>query len=195
MIQARLYTVKQIITHNYQGNHQNFNPSLILKQLWLMFIGMKQKKFFFSKANFKMADSKTDFFKMFNSQKKSWIVPCVGMIGAIPWLTKSWIEKYITPYESWNNPTRCCRRSFGLLTQVRSYVYLIQDSVSHRIGNPVWFYNRTNHFFNTKISSRYVLDNTICLLLSYSHTGLIDAKGIDVAQPIWLCINHSNMAQ
>ena len=23
----------------------------------------------------------------------------------------------------------------------------------------------------------------------------VDAKGIDVDQPIWLCINHSNMAQ
>ena len=30
------------------------------------------------------------------------------------------------------------------ITQVRSFVFLIQDSVSHRIGNPVW--NRTNHF-------------------------------------------------
>ena len=35
-------------------------------------------------------------------------------IGAIPWLTASWIEKYITPHESWNNPTRRRRRSFGL---------------------------------------------------------------------------------
>ena len=67
-------------------------------------------------------------------------------------------------------------------TLVRRYVFTIQDSVSHRIGNPVyrgflvlgcvWIYNRTNHFFHTKISSHYVLDNTIWLLLLYSHTGL-----------------------
>ena len=44
-----------------------------------------------------------------------------------------------------------------VLTQVRSYVFSIQDSVSHRIGNPVWIYNRTAHFFYTTISSHYVL--------------------------------------
>ena len=59
-----------------------------------------------------------------------------------------------------------------VLTQVRSYVFSIQYSVSHRIGNPVWIYNRTDHFFHTTISSHYVLDNTTWLLLLYSHTGL-----------------------
>ena len=35
-----------------QDNHQNFVPSLISKNLWLIFIGMKQKKvFFFMKKN------------------------------------------------------------------------------------------------------------------------------------------------
>ena len=57
---------------------------------------------------------------------------------------------------------------------MRSYVFSIQDTVSHGIGNPAWIYNRTNHFFHTKISSHYVLDNTICLLLLYSHTGLFN---------------------
>ena len=60
-----------------------------------------------------------------------------------------------------------------VLTQVRRYVLSIQYSVSHRIGNPVWIYNRTNHFFHTKVSSHYVLDNTIWLLLLYSHIGLV----------------------
>ena len=59
-----------------------------------------------------------------------------------------------------------------VLTQVRSYVFSIQDSVSHRIVNPVWIYNRTDHLFHTTISSHYVLDNTIWLLLLYSHIGL-----------------------
>ena len=60
--------------------------------------------------------------------------------------------------------------------QVRSYVFSIQDSVSHRIGNPVWIYNRSKHFFHSKISSHYVLDNTIWLLLSNSHTGLVNSQ-------------------
>ena len=65
------------------------------------------------------------------------------------------------------------KAEFGIvLTQVRSYVFSIQYSVSHRIGNPVWIYNRTDHFFHTTISSHYVLVNTIWLLLLYSHTGL-----------------------
>ena len=68
---------------------------------------------------------------------------------------------------------------FGIvLTQVRSYVFSIQDSVSHRIGNPVWIYSKTDNFFHTTITSHYVLDNTIWLLLLYSHTGL-DEIGSD----------------
>ena len=54
---------------------------------------------------------------LFISQNASmWTGWCgsVVSIGAIPWLTESWIEKYITPHESWNNPTRRRRRSFGL---------------------------------------------------------------------------------
>ena len=61
-----------------QGNHQNFNPSLLLKTLWLIFMGMKQKKS-------KITDSKkTEFFYSANSQyffsKISWIDPWVSRI-------------------------------------------------------------------------------------------------------------------
>jgi hypothetical protein len=42
-----------------QDNHQNFDPSLLLKTLGLIFIGLKQKNLFFEKKNPKMAaDSK-----------------------------------------------------------------------------------------------------------------------------------------
>ena len=50
--------------------------------------------------------------------------------------------------------------------------FSIQDAVSHGIVNPVWIYNRTDHLFHTTISCHYVLDNTIWLLLLYSHIGL-----------------------
>ena len=40
-----------------QGNNQNFDPSLIPKELWLIFIGLKQKKKNWQ-IKFKMADSK-----------------------------------------------------------------------------------------------------------------------------------------
>ena len=39
-----------------QGNHQNFDPSLLTNKLWHVFMGMKQKKIF------KMADSKKQCF-------------------------------------------------------------------------------------------------------------------------------------
>ena len=41
-----------------QGNHQNFDPSLLANNLWRFFMRIKQKKFLFSKKIFKMADSK-----------------------------------------------------------------------------------------------------------------------------------------
>ena len=52
-----LYTVLHIYTQllfwaGNQGNHQNFDPSLLAKKLWLILMGMKPKK------NSKMADSK-----------------------------------------------------------------------------------------------------------------------------------------
>ena len=40
-----------------QGNHQNFDPSLLTNKLWLVFMGLS-KKFFFWKKKPKMADSK-----------------------------------------------------------------------------------------------------------------------------------------
>ena len=45
-----------------QGNHQNFDPSLLTNKLWLVFMGMKQKKIFFLKKKFKMADWKKGHF-------------------------------------------------------------------------------------------------------------------------------------
>ena len=49
-----LHCIKRDITHSKefsgnQGNHQNFDPSLLLKKLWLIFMGIKQKKIFFLK--------------------------------------------------------------------------------------------------------------------------------------------------
>ena len=54
-----------------QGDHQNFNPSLLPKKLWLIFMGVKQKKilhFFSQNGRLK----KTDFFKTTHSQWKAY---------------------------------------------------------------------------------------------------------------------------
>ena len=67
------YTVQRNITHSKefsgnQGKHHNFDPSILPYKFGLIFIGMKQKFFFFSKKKFKMADSKkSSFFKIANS--------------------------------------------------------------------------------------------------------------------------------
>ena len=63
LITDRKYTVLHMFTQllfcaGNQGNHQNFDPSLQPKKLWLMFMGMNQKKYFFEEKNSKMADSK-----------------------------------------------------------------------------------------------------------------------------------------
>ena len=76
-----------------QGNHQNFEKSLLFHKSGLIFIGIKQIFFFFWKKKFKMAHSKkTSFSSSANSQyffmKISWIGPWVGRIErrALVWL-------------------------------------------------------------------------------------------------------------
>ena len=43
-------------------NHQNFKQSLLSYKCGIIFVGMKEKKFFFEKMKFKMADSKKGHF-------------------------------------------------------------------------------------------------------------------------------------
>ena len=50
----RAYTKLHMFSAGNQGNHQNFNPSLLPKKE-VIFMGMKQKKIFFEKKYFKMA--------------------------------------------------------------------------------------------------------------------------------------------
>ena len=44
-----------------QGNHQNFDPSLLTYNCWLIFMGMKQKKILLKKKS-KWPTQKSDFF-------------------------------------------------------------------------------------------------------------------------------------
>ena len=65
---AWCYTVLHMFTQvlfwaGNQGNHLNFDTSLLPKKLWLIFMGMKQKKIFFWKIKFKMANSKNWVFQ------------------------------------------------------------------------------------------------------------------------------------
>ena len=90
-----------------QGNHQNFEKSLLTNKLWHVFMGMKQKKFFFFwKKKFKMADSKkrskTSFSSSANSQyffmKFSWI----GWAKSIPFAS-------INPTNPRTHPAQFCK--------------------------------------------------------------------------------------
>ena len=68
-----------------QGNHQNFDTSLLTYKCWLIFIAMKQKKNFFLKKKIQNGQlKKRSFFKMANSQylfvKNSWSGPWVSRI-------------------------------------------------------------------------------------------------------------------
>ena len=46
----------------YHHNHKNWVPSILIHNLWLIFIRMKQKKIFFWKIKFKMANSQKGHF-------------------------------------------------------------------------------------------------------------------------------------
>ena len=72
---------------------QNFDPSLLTNKLWLIFMGKKQKNFFFLKKKIQNGRlKKSAFFKIANSQnffvKILWIGPWVSrlMRRAAMWL-------------------------------------------------------------------------------------------------------------
>ena len=67
-----------------QGNHQNFDPSLLTNKLWLVFMGMKQKKLLFKEKFQNGRLKRNEILKTANSQyffsKTSWIGPWVSTI-------------------------------------------------------------------------------------------------------------------
>ena len=71
-----------------QGKHQNFDPSILPYKFGLIFMGMKQFFFFFSKKKFKMADSKKAHFskspilKIFSPKYLRWVLGLVGLNDA-----------------------------------------------------------------------------------------------------------------
>ena len=73
-----------------QGNHQNFQKSLLTNKLWHVSMGMKQKKIFFEKKK-KIQNGrlkKTEFFNF----AKSWAISAkISWIG--PWVSRiEWCE-------------------------------------------------------------------------------------------------------
>ena len=69
-------------------NIENWVPSILTHNLWLIFMGMRQKKIFFLKKKIKMADTKNVFFKIANFQKN---FPKISQIG--PWVSRiDWCE-------------------------------------------------------------------------------------------------------
>ena len=95
-ILSALYTVLHMFRQllflaGNQGNHQNFNPSLLSKKLWLILMGMKQFFFFFEKKYSKWPTQKNLDFQTTNSQyffvKISGIGPLVSRIN---WCEGHW---------------------------------------------------------------------------------------------------------
>ena len=63
-----------------QGNHQNFEKSLQTNKLWHVFVGMKQKKFFFyEKKNSKWSTQKKLIFQ--NRQFSKFLRFVFGLVG------------------------------------------------------------------------------------------------------------------
>ena len=62
-LQCRTIAIISELFAGNQGNHQNFVPSLVPINFWLIYIGMKQKKKKNWRKKFKMADSKNWVFQ------------------------------------------------------------------------------------------------------------------------------------
>ena len=86
-----LYNVNITHSKKFSGNHgkhQNFDPSILPYRFGLIFMGMKQKKFFFLKKKFKMADSKKSHFskspilKIFSRKFLRLVLGLVGLNDA-----------------------------------------------------------------------------------------------------------------
>ena len=90
----KMYTVLHMFTQalfwaGSQGNHQNFDPSLLSKNLWLFFMGLSKKKFFFSKKKIQNGRlKKTSFCQTVNSQYFF-----AKLSGMGPWVSRiDWCE-------------------------------------------------------------------------------------------------------
>ena len=68
-----------------QGKHQNFDPSILPYKFGLIFMGMKQKLFFFFLKKIQNArlKKKKDFFKIDNSQNNFAKISQIG-----PWFNR-----------------------------------------------------------------------------------------------------------
>ena len=80
----QLHCVAYVYTVVTEGNHHYFDPSLLPKKLWLIFMGKKQKKIFWKKIQNDRL-KKTEFFNFPNSQyflKKfqGWVLWLVGLL-------------------------------------------------------------------------------------------------------------------
>ena len=72
-----------------QGNHQNFDPSLLPKNLWLLFMGLSKKNKIQKKS--KMADSK----KLRFSKLSILNIIFAKLCGIGPWVSRiNWWEGY-----------------------------------------------------------------------------------------------------
>ena len=94
LISIPIYTVLHMFRQvlfgaGNQGNHQNFEKSLLTNKLWHVFMGMKQKKNFFLKKKIQNGRlKKTEFFNF----AKSWAISAkISWIG--PWVSRiDWCE-------------------------------------------------------------------------------------------------------
>ena len=73
-----------------QVNHQNFDPSLLPKKLWLLFMGWSKNKFFWKKKFQNGWLKNSEFFKTINSQ---YFFAKISGIG--PWVSRiNWCKGY-----------------------------------------------------------------------------------------------------
>jgi hypothetical protein len=141
------YTVLHMFTQlllwaRNQGNHQNFDPSLLLNKLWL-----SQENIFFWKIKFQNGRlKKTEIFKTSNSQKFFakilWIGPWVSRID---WCEGHWCgSTYMVERLSDISPKQPKNSFFVFLGCFWAYVGQLHDHMDWATSMPFASINPTN---------------------------------------------------
>jgi hypothetical protein len=118
-----------------QSNHQNFVPSLISKNLWEIFIEMKQIFFFKKVQNSRL--KKTEIFKIANFQKIFAKILEIGpWISRIDWCKGNWCPStyvVMTLFDISSKTGKTC--IFGVF-RLRSYKISHPPQLCHTASRP-----------------------------------------------------------
>ena len=150
-----------------QGNHQNFDPFLISKNLWLIFMEMKQKHYLFEKNNSKWPVSRIDWCEghwcgsTYMVERLSNVSSKTGKNAFFVFLGRFWAYWQLAIFESaiLNLKKKKKKNLNGRLKKLSfsKYYHILKNSVF--LSRPFWFFFQKKYFFcfiSKKTSSPFI---------------------------------------